>query len=104
MIFFWIFYYSVLIFICYLLSKIINNKFIKFFFIPIIFGIFGSIWFIEPEVNEIAPIISILFLESSILESNGISRLMRPIISFIFLLELISLIYYFYLKKNFKNE
>jgi len=104
MIIFWLFYYLVLIFICYSLTKIINNKFIKFFLIPIIFGIFGSFWFTQPGGNEIAPIISILFLESSILESNGIDRLLRPAISFIFLLELISLIYFFYSKKTFKNE
>ena len=103
MIILWVFYYLFLIFICYSLSKIINNKFIKFFLIPIIFGIFGALWFTEPGGNEIAPIISILFLESSILESNGFNRLMRPLVSFIFLLELISLIYYFYSKKTFKN-
>ena len=103
MIIFWLFYYLVLIFICYFLAKIINNKFIKFFLIPIVFGIFGAIWFIEPGGNEIAPIMSILFLESSILESNGFNRLIRPLVSFIFLLELISLIYYFYTKKILKN-
>ena len=100
---FWFFYYLGLILICYSLSKFIDNKFIRFFFIPVIFGIFGSFWFIEPGRTEIAPIISILFLESSILESNGINRLIRPAISFIFLLEFISLIYYFYTKKIFKN-
>ena len=103
MIFFLVFYYLVLIFICYSFTKIMNNKFIKFFLIPIIFGIFGALWFIEPGGNEIAPIISILFLESSILESNGFNRLIRPLVSFIFLLELISLIYYFYSKKILKN-
>ena len=103
MILFLIFYYLVLILTCYSLSKFIDNKFVRFFFIPIIFGIFGSFWFIEPGGNEIAPIISILFLESSILESNGFDRLIRPVVSFIFLLELISLIYYFYSKKTFKN-
>ena len=104
MIIFWFSYYVALIFICYCLSKIINNKFIKYFLISTIFGIFGSIWFITPGVNEMAPIISILFLESSILESNGINRLIRPLISFTFFLEFISLIYYFYTKKTFKNE
>ena len=101
--FFWFFYYLILIVICYSLSKVIRNKSIKYFLIPIIFGIFGSLWFKEPGENEIAPIISILFLETSILESNGINRLIRPLISFIFLLELMSLIYYFYSKKKIKN-
>tara|TARA_Y200000002_G_scaffold25259_1_gene19034 strand:- start:188 stop:502 length:315 start_codon:yes stop_codon:yes gene_type:complete len=103
MILFWFFYYLVLTLTCYSLSKFVNNKFIRFFFIPVIFGIFGAIWFIEPGKNQIAPIISIVFLEASILESNGINRLLRPMISFIFFLEIISLIIYFYLKKIFKN-
>ncbi len=103
MIFFWLFYYVILILICYSITKTITSKFIKFFFIPIIFGIFGSIWFIEPGEDKIAPIISILFLESSIIESNGINRLLRPTISFIFLLEFISLIFYVFKKKLFKT-
>ena len=103
MIILWVFYYLFLILICYSLSKIINNKFIKFFLIPIIFGIFGAFWFAEPGGNEIVPIISILFLELSILQSNGFDRLIRPLVSFIFLFQIISLIYYFYLKKTFKN-
>ena len=102
MIFFWFFYYLILIFICFSLSKLIQNKFIKFFLIPIIFGIFGSLWYVEPGKNEIAPIVSILFLELSILESNGINRLLRPIISSIFLLEFISLVYYF-IQKSFSK-
>jgi len=101
--FIWLFYYISLILVCFIFSKFIGNKFIKFFFIPVIFGIFGALWFTKPGGNEIAPIISILFLESSILESNGFNRLIRPLISFIFLLELISLIYYFYIKKTVKN-
>ena len=103
MIFFWFFYYLVLIFICFSLSKIIQKKFIKYFLIPIIFGIFGSLWYVEPGNNEIAPIISILFLELSILESNGINRLLRPIISFVFLLEFVSLIFYFTHKRLSKS-
>jgi len=103
MIFFWFFYYLVLIFICFSLSKIIQKKFIKYFLIPVIFGIFGSLWYVEPGKNEIAPIISILFLELSILESNGINRLLRPALSFILFLELISLISYFTHKRFSKN-
>ena len=103
MISFWIFYYLILIFICYALSKVIQNKFIKYFLIPIVFGLFGSFWYLEPGKNEIAPTISILFLELSIIESNGIERLLRPIISLIFFLELISLIYYFTHKRFSKS-
>jgi len=104
MIFFWFFYYSLLIFICYLFTKIFKNKFINFFVIPLIFGIFGSIWFSNPGNPQLAPIISILFLESSIIDSNGIQRLMRPMISTVFFLEILSLLYFLKTKKIFKKK
>ena len=100
MIFIWIFYYFALTSLCYFFIKINKNKFIKFFFTPIIFGIFGSIWFLKPGSSELAPIISIIFLESSIIEPNGLNRLLRPMVSYIFLSEIISLIIYLNLKRN----
>lgn len=97
---FWIFYYILLILICYLFTKFNKNKFINFFFIPIIFGVFGAIWFSTPGNSELAPIISIMFLELSIIEPNGLERLLRPMIAFIIFFQVFSLIYYLY-KKNF---
>jgi len=96
----WFLYYFSLILVCYLFSKILSNKFIKYFFIPVIFGIFGSFWFIEPGSNEVAPIVSIIFLESSILDSNGNNRLLRPMVSFVFVFQIISLLYYFSTKNS----
>lgn len=96
----WLLYYFSLILVCYLFSKILSNKFIKFFFIPVLFGIFGSFWFIEPGSNEVAPIVSIIFLESSILDSNGNNRLLRPMVSFVFVFQIISLVYYFTTKNS----
>ena len=104
MILFWIFYYLLLIFICYLFIKTFKNKFLNFFLVPIIFGIFGSIWFSNPGNPQLAPIISILFLEASIIDSNGIQRLIRPMVSTIFFLEILSLLYYLKTKKNFQKE
>tara|TARA_X000000368_G_scaffold397004_1_gene365748 strand:- start:1195 stop:1500 length:306 start_codon:yes stop_codon:yes gene_type:complete len=96
----WLLYYFSLILVCYLFSKILSNKFIKFFFIPVLFGIFGSFWFIEPGSNEVAPIVSIILLESSILDSNGNNRLLRPMVSFVFVFQIISLVYYFTTKNS----
>ncbi len=96
--FFWLAYYIFLFLICFLFANIVPNKFIKFFFTPFLFGIFGAIWFLEPGSNEMAPIISILFLESSIFDSNGTARLIRPMISSIFFLEMVSLFLYLYLR------
>ena len=98
------FYYLILFFLLYLFVQTINNKFIRYFFSPVLLGIFGSFWFIEPGSNNIAPIISIMFLEASILEPNGTDRLIRPLVSFIFLLELISLLVYFGNKKILRKK
>ena len=100
----WIIYYLFLFFLIFLFINFISNKFIKYFFTPILIGIFGSFWFVEPGNSDLAPIISILFLETSILNSNGIERLMRPFVSFIFILEIISLLYYFASKAFVKKK
>ena len=100
----WVIYYLFLFFLILIFINLTSNKFIKFFFTPILIGIFGAFWFIEPGSNDLAPIFSILFLETSILDSNGLERLMRPLIGFIFLLEVFSLIYYFFLKKIPKKK
>ena len=101
---FWIFYYLMLLGICNVFSKTNNNKFINYFFNPIIFSFFGSVWFINPGSSELAPIFSILFLELSIIESNGITRLIRPLLASIFLFQSISLVYYFYGKRDSKMK
>ena len=100
MILFWTFYYFVLFFLCYLFIKINKNKFINFFVVPIILGVFGSVWFSFPGGTELSPIISLLFLESTIIESNGFDRLYRPMLGFIFVFEILSLTYYFFSKRN----
>lgn len=103
MIFFWLFYYLLLTGICYFFIKAIKNKFIVYLFTPVLFGFFGAIWFVKPESYNLAPIFSILFLELSIVESNGINRLLRPLIASIFFLQLLSFLYYFY-QKNLNKE
>ena len=99
MILFWLFYYLLLIVICYFFIKTIKNKFLVYFFTPVLFGFFGAVWFVKPESNNLAPILSILFLELSIIEFNGISRLLRPLVTSIFILQLFSFLVYFYRKK-----
>ena len=90
--------------ICITFSKTNNNKFINYFFVPIIFSFFGSVWFVKPGSDELAPIISILFLELSIIESNGIKRLIRPLLASIFLFQSISFVYYFYKRRDSKMK
>ena len=99
MILFWLFYYLFLIGICYLFAKVIKNKFLVYFLTPVLFGFFGAVWFVKPESYNLTPIFSILFLELSIIEFNGMSRLLRPLLTSIFILQLFSLLIYFYQKK-----
>tara|TARA_B100000989_G_scaffold292798_1_gene269255 strand:+ start:580 stop:894 length:315 start_codon:yes stop_codon:yes gene_type:complete len=96
--FVWIIYYFLIFLICYLFSKLNKNKLINYFFIPIIFGVFGSLWFINPGDSSLAPIISIIFLEFSIMDSNGLERLIRPLISSILILEILSLFLFLLIK------
>lgn len=99
MIFFWLFYYLLLTIISYFFINTIKNKFLIYFFTPVLFGFFGAVWFVKPESYDLAPIFSILFLELSIIEFNGMSRLLRPLLTSIFILQLFSLLIYFYQKK-----
>ena len=104
MILFWISYYTLLFFICYIFTKFNKNKFINYFFTPILLGVFGSVWFTNPGTSALSPIIAILFLELSIIEPNGLSRLIRPMISFIFFFEMMSFFIYIYNKRVFKKK
>ena len=104
MILFWISYYALLFFLCYIFTKFNKNKFINYFFTPILLGIFGSVWFTNPGMSTISPIIAIMFLELSIIEPNGLIRLIRPMISFILLFEMMSFFIYIYNKRVFKKK
>jgi len=59
-----------------------------------------SIWFKTPGDSSIAPILSILLLESSILESHGLSRIFRPFLIITFVMIIVS---YIVIKKKSKN-
>jgi hypothetical protein len=60
----------------------------------------SAVWFKIPGSNDIAPIISIFLLEITILENNGLGRIIRPLGLISFLLILITL---FLFKKKSKN-
>ncbi|MAV58968.1 MAG: hypothetical protein CMG07_03340 [Candidatus Marinimicrobia bacterium] len=62
-----------------------KKKTLKIFIFAFIFGTLSGVWFVEPGNLNLAPIISILFLENTILSSNGVLRLIRPMAGFILL-------------------
>tara|TARA_B100000927_G_C16293400_1_gene400426 strand:+ start:219 stop:431 length:213 start_codon:yes stop_codon:yes gene_type:complete len=66
----------------------------------LVFGFLIPVWFRIPGESDLAPIISIFFLENTILSNSGLERLLRPMIFATFSSLLAG--YFFYYRK-FKN-
>ncbi len=90
---FWFTYFSLSIFLIYLITKLFDNIFLKVLFSNIFLGLLIGVWFISPGSEKVAPIFSIFLLEATILENNGLGRLLRPLIAIIFTSSLLSFIY-----------
>ena len=100
MIFFWITYFVLSFGISFLMSKFSKRRFLKVLLFSVSLAVLSTVWFKNPGENLIAPIISIFILESTILEGNGLIRIIRPMGFVSFFIILISL---FLWKKNTKN-
>ena len=101
MTFFWLVYFLLSFFISILLTKLFENKFIKIFIFSISFALMVGIWFKTPGDSSIAPILSILLLEFSILEGHGLSRIFRPFLITTFVLLIVS---YMVIKRSLKID
>ena len=77
-----IFYLFLSLIISLLVSFFAQKRIIKITFFSITFAFFSTFWFKTPGENFLAPVFSIFFLESLILESHGFLRIMRPFILF----------------------
>mgnify|MGYP000104482217 CR=1 FL=1 len=99
MLFFWILYLAFSFFISFAFYKLFSHRGLGFVFSIILFGLLSGAWFIYPGSQELAPIISILFLESTIVESNGYLRLFRPFLISLFIGLSFALIFMFFKKK-----
>ena len=100
MIYFFITYLFLSFAISYLMTLFASRRFFKILIFSLSLSLFITFWFRNPGESYLAPIISIMFLESTILEGNGIYRVLRPLaITFLFLL-IISAIFW---KKKTKN-
>lgn len=91
---FWAAYILLNLAISYVATFFVKSNFFKLILFFFIFSALSAFWFIEPGSSEIAPIISIFILESSITESNGFFRLLRPFILSIIFGLVVSLIFY----------
>ena len=100
MILFWLIYLSLSFLISFLLSLLVKNRLLKVILFSFSLALMITVWFKNPGENVIAPIISILILESTILESNGLDRIIRPLVLILFLFTTIS---FFFWRKKSKN-
>ena len=99
MLIFWIFFFMLSFLISFSCYKLFSSKFLGLVVAIIIFAFLSGVWFISPGSQKLAPIISILFLENTIVESNGYLRLFRPFLISISVGILIGLIFVFLRKR-----
>ncbi|MBK93935.1 MAG: hypothetical protein CMP33_07110 [Rickettsiales bacterium] len=95
MLVFWILYFVLSFFISFAFYKLFSHRGLGFLSSIILFGLLSGIWFVYPGSRELAPIVSILFLENTIVESHGYLRLFRPFLISFFVGLFFSLIYLF---------
>ena len=101
MIYFWILYFLLSLIISFSFYKIFNSSALKILVFSTFFGLSNGVWFVLPGSDTLAPAISILILENTVIESNGYIRLMRPMLVSFFVGLLISIS--FHLIKGHKN-
>jgi len=100
MIYFWVTYLFFSCLLSLLLSLLVKNRFFKVIVFCFSLSLMATVWFKSPGENVIAPIISIFLMEYTILENNGVGRILRPLGFVSFFLTLTAL---FIWKRKFKN-
>ena len=99
MLIFWTFYYLISFLISFSFYKLFSSRVVGLLIAVFIFGLLSGIWFIYPGSQELAPIVSIFFLENTIVESNGYLRLFRPLLISLFVGLFFGLVFIFFKKK-----
>ena len=79
MIFFWVTYLFFSCLLSLLLSLLVKNRIFKALVFCFSLSLMATVWFKSPGEDEIVPIISIFLMEYTILENNGIERILRPL-------------------------
>jgi hypothetical protein len=100
MIYFTVIYLSLTILISYLLTLFSSKRFLKILIFSLSLSLFSTFWFKVPGESTLAPVVSIILLESTILEGNGIYRVIRPLALTSFVFFIISI---FLWRKKSKN-
>ena len=100
MIFFWLLYFCISIIISASLVKLFESKTLRVLIFSTTFSLINTIWFRGPGEEFLAPILSIFLLEQSILESHGLSRIIRP---FLFVAITTAIVSFFFIKNKPKS-
>ena len=100
MIYIWLIYFLISILIAFCTLRFFHNIFLKALIFSIILSFLTAIWFKSPGESMLVPVLSIFLLEASILDNNGIARILRPLSILTIFYFLIS---YVVLKKSSKN-
>tara|TARA_B100001287_G_C22446255_1_gene418337 strand:+ start:387 stop:617 length:231 start_codon:yes stop_codon:yes gene_type:complete len=61
----------------------VKNRFLKVLIFSFTLSFFATFWFKNPGSDSFVPVFSIFLVESTIVENNGLIRILRPF-SFIF--------------------
>ncbi|MFL2731884.1 MAG: hypothetical protein ACJ0HB_00195 [Gammaproteobacteria bacterium] len=80
---FWLIYLILTVALSYIFSSMVKNRFLKVLIFSFILSLFATFWFKNPGSNSLVPVFSIFLVESTIVENNGLIRILRPF-SFIF--------------------
>ena len=98
--YFWLLYSFISFLVALFFTFFAEKRFVKVFIFSLVFSVLASFWFKSPGDDSLVPIISIFLLESTILESNGFSRIVRPFSLFFLSTLILTLIFWRKYPKN----
>ena len=83
-------YVTLSLIISFLIASIANKTISRTLLFSFFISLFLTFWFKSPGDNTVSPFLSILLLENTILENNGLIRIIRPFGLFFFVSSIIS--------------
>ena len=97
MIFFWFIYIVLSFLISYIFSLFAEKRILKILIFSFFIATTLTIWFRTPGDSSLSPVLSNFLLESTILDDNGLIRIIRPFLV-VFISSFVSC--YFFWKKD----
>ena len=86
--------------ICLMIRKLFSNIFLKRLFYAIFLSIFVTFWFLYPGSQDLAPVLSIYFMELLETENLLSMRLIRPMMLVFFMILILDFLIFRYKSKK----